>query len=598
MGNRVGQNLSACVSAQFYFASAIINFYSPVPSYYLDNLSSLCRGVLRRQAARSVRGCGPGQKSGNLGNFFLARQCIKGDWGLCVWTMHPSDALLSLFHERLQCLETKAGQAVGAGKGLLRIESYRDAAHWHGGAPWRFTSYNVLSLDSGLDGYYQNLNGTPKCIDAGDRMLAINDKVGCWMAQGQIVCLQEVTWQYLSKESNPELHVALREHAYSVYHHHYGWIVRRELPAKGLQPLGLAILVPTRLYQVHLAGVLTPWKDPVLSAPEQAALDSATKQYGAAKTVLGLLTGPGGGTPGILQRCVKLVGEGGAEELGMRLRLLMDGLAAKMAAAVPAVNVVDGPFKDRSIIGLVLQDAGGRRMAVANVHLPCQYHNPLMMVSIAFKAKQALLDWMAASEIAGLHLLLCGDFNSEPMGEAYGCFDGKLAKSSQWVDTRISAVDFRRCVTSEPWNDTLRDTTDGCTCFGFTQPRLKVVLAEFRQALVERFSVSDEVAGAYADTAVACKTLDECEGHWRGETKPRLDLLVAALEAKRDFFKPRPLWLDHFFLRSGDVPLRVEHCGIQTKSQVIHRLRNMPIPDLVLGEPSDHLPIHLTLIFD
>lgn len=532
------------------------------------------------------------------------------------------DALLAAFHERLTRLEAQANPTPrGSRTDPLCIK----CAHQGELSPtplWSFTSYNILALETGGDGYYRNLDGTPKSMDVGERRQAINQKVVGWMGQGRIICLQEVTAGYLSKESNPELHDALRAQSYDVYHHHYQWSVRKDLPAKGLFLLGLAILVPSRLYSVRQAALLWPWKDPVIPPSEQAELDGLEKRCSEATSIRKALAGAMSSpkiSPALIQRAIACAAVGapdpasvdapGPPSVGDLMEQLQERAdsATSMMVAIRArfPNTTDEPFKDRTAIALVLEDSARRRMVVTNIHLPCKYQDPTMMASVAFRVKQGLLDWMAASHLTGLPMLLCGDFNSGPLGNAstaYDCLVGSLGHSSSWVDRRITKADFDKYVTREPWHDALAESgDDGCTTFGFTKPRFDAAKAEFQHSLADQFAccraASDSCSEleTYVDMVLKCETQAECEAMCADAVPPPLDLLKAALSTKRDFFKPTPLWLDHFFIRFAGPPLRVVSHTITKESQVVKALHGKPIPNLAIGEASDHLPVHLSL---
>jgi hypothetical protein len=511
------------------------------------------------------------------------------------------ESLLESFHERLTRLEMPAGLCA-----QLRNEPFSikcgtspDAGP-SAGAGWGVTSYNILSLDMAMDGHYLNLDGTPKSIDVEARRQAINRKVVGWMEQGQIICLQEATLAYVSGECNPVLHAALRLHGYDVYHHQYQWTIKKDLPAKGYFSLGLAVLVPSRLYTVAEAGLLWPWKDPVMPPDDQAAAARLDKERGR----LGSLVA-------VLSRAVpnaslfqKTAGECGlAAPTTEALIACLRGREAAAAASLEAlrkrfVTVTEGPFKERTIIALRLEDRVGNALVVGNVHLPCKYGDGVMMASLALRAKQALLDFISK----GMGMLLCGDFNAVSGSSAYTCLTGELDYGSCWTDKNIRPDDFERCVSLERW---CAVGGDGCTVFGFTRTGFAAAKDEFLRFMA--LQGEDDAAEAL-EVVLGSRTVAECMAHRLSNASP--EYFTAALGAKRDLFRPRQLCLDHFFTRfagtakhtaeqqpnTSQTTARVGSFGYTDSTQL--RLEGRPIPDLGVGEPSDHLPIHLTLRFD
>jgi hypothetical protein len=103
----------------------------------------------------------------------------------------------------------------------------------------------------------------------------------------------------------------------------------------------------------------------------------------------------------------------------------------------------------------------------------------------------------------------------------------------------------------------------------------------------------DDAAEAL-EVVLGSRTVAECMAHRLSNASP--EYFTAALGAKRDLFRPRQLCLDHFFTRFAGTSARVGSFGYTDSTQL--RLEGRPIPDLGVGEPSDHLPIHLTLRFD
>ena len=225
-------------------------------------------------------------------------------------------------------------------------------------------------------------------------------------------------------------------------------------------------------------------------------------------------------------------------------------------------------------------------------------------------AAEGLLDWVGENGVAHLPLLLCGDFNSGPLGDsstAYSCLTGALEYSSSWVDKSIPVAEFDKCVTRENWRNALAGpSNDGCTVFGFTKPRFEANRAEFQRFMDDQFDADSEEIARYIAIALKCQTVDACvrlaeDARAAGPSRsPSVDLpqlFEVALRAKPDFFKPLSLWLDHFFTRFPPGRVRVVARPIPKASHVAHRFSSQPIPSLSLREPSDHLPIHLSIGF-
>ena len=194
-------------------------------------------------------------------------------------------------------------------------------------------------------------------------------------------------------------------------------------------------------------------------------------------------------------------------------------------------------YNDRTVLMLRLQ-SGSRVVSIGNIHVPCQFKDAKVATSIAFQAKQAVLAWAAQFDPAPL--VFCGDFNSMPRQAGYSCFTGTQVYDEESIDPdRIQADTFSNVVTSEPWQDALA-ISDGCTCYALTEATVKAQ------------------AGAAS-------------------------------------FVPRPFHLDHFFVRDPDNLLKITRRLCPTLEQVRSRTSENPLPNLSINEPSDHLPIELTL---
>ncbi|MBV5277326.1 hypothetical protein JZU56_05965, partial [bacterium] len=74
------------------------------------------------------------------------------------------------------------------------------------------------------------------------------------------------------------------------------------------------------------------------------------------------------------------------------------------------------------------------------------------------------------------------------------------------------------------------------------------------------------------------------------------EIVHRARKERGQFFKPRVLVLDHFFLRDRGCLLEKVMSRRTFIYEIIGRTKGHPIPDLhSVKEPSDHLPIFLTL---
>jgi hypothetical protein len=202
-------------------------------------------------------------------------------------------------------------------------------------------------------------------------------------------------------------------------------------------------------------------------------------------------------------------------------------------------------------------------------------------------------------------MLLAGDFNSGPLGDsstAHSCFAGTLRYASSWVSKDIPQHDFDRYVAGERWPDGLATAdADGCTAYGFTKTGLAAAMAEFERFLDSRC----QGLARFAGDVLEARTPDDCLRRYRARAEPLQgpddDALAAlfqeALDERPSYFAPKQLWLDHFFTRSTPAQIRILNHSVPTAAQVVERLRGQPIPNLDAGEPSDHLPISLSLCF-
>lgn len=477
-----------------------------------------------------------------------------------------------------------------------------------------FTSYNILSMELSKTDHYRNLDGTAKTLDPTERMRLINEAVNGWMKRGDVICLQEATALYLGIDTNPELHKLLTAHAYDMYFHEYGFQVTKGLTKqqqKEIKPiftLGLAILVPLDRYIVSAATTLKPWGAGIVPPEQQNAFKKLEREYGKTKNILAeleknrptpsdplfvngrnaLRTLPKRDLDLDLDTLIQLLGE---QEAAMQRVYTTEAALVEKAKA----KLVE-KYEDRSILALALEDSKGSTMLVANLHLPCVYEDKTAMASLAFCAKRAILDWMAQTRLTGFPLLVCGDFNSSPEDTACSCFNGTLDSASKWIDPRISHKAFEQYISNERWDYT-PTPLDGCTAYCFSNVAFQAAKAQFEAEMDERYPNF----APYVDGVLRLRQPNECEAYYRdqGKTPPDLEVFKEAFELKKKFFVPKKLWLDHFFLRASPGQIGVVQMTIQTEEEVARRLKGRPIPDLApaTAEPSDHLPIHISIEF-
>ena len=199
-------------------------------------------------------------------------------------------------------------------------------------------------------------------------------------------------------------------------------------------------------------------------------------------------------------------------------------------------------FNDRTVLVLHLKDQSGKNLVIANVHLPCRHREIVKMTSLAFKAKQYVINWMQDKNLLEYPLILCGDLNSDPNvnnGTAYHCIAGNIPYLSDQVNTdTIDQEEFSTYVTNEQWVDCLSIAyTDGFTNYGLTKD-------------------SFERDGA-----------------------------------------PTARHLDHIFLRDKSKTLNITTCECPLKEEIATITGGEPIPNLKYEQPSDHLPISVSFKF-
>lgn len=561
-------------------------------------------------------------------------------------------------------------------------------------------SYNILSLNSTQGDFYRNLDGSVKVIDTEVRKRSINAKIVRWLEEERVICMQEVTHNFINAEENRELHEELKKHSYAVYSHFYNFM-RSDVPGQtGYCTLGLAILVPTRLYAVKNSGLLRPWKNPVIpvnvdnllkkiearvqvicihfkycsvifkkgynverdeavdllsegirelnnsltsSIPDLRIINDSPDSvklniFQTSKSILQSLIRNLKDEAGVMSMDEfkaklkeKLIEENELDVGDMSTFNIMKGLSAKKdelrrhdtAARAPFKSNVS-KFSDRSVIILHIEDMDRNNLLLATVHLPCEYREPKTMTSLALKTKESILNWIRLNTAGSEYpMLLCGDFNSSPHNEAgcaYNIFTGDLWYDSENVDKAYThETDYFRLVRREQWNDCLKDRQKhGCTCYGFTKNGLNDCTSTFEEALNSIMPVFSVLAEDIINlrlpfkasqfnvmcdnyiTANGCN-VDEITPEMRDDLEIKLrSAITKAIREKKRIFKPKELLIDHFFLRDKLEQTAVRGKDCPQSYDVVARTKGKPLPNLSMPEPepSDHLPISLSLKFN
>ena len=306
-------------------------------------------------------------------------------------------------------------------------------------------SYNILSLELTKEDYYRNLDGTVKIDDHDKRVWLLNKRVDKWMVEGKIIMLQEVTYSFIMKHDfkrgrslNVHLHDLMQRHGYECHYHFYNYVPKRDsesgkiISGNGTCTLGLATLVPARQLRVVQSKLLRPWVNSEYTVGDLLALDVLTNRIESM--------------------------DADHPELPA-LHEEKESLQLKYRNTTPN-------YADRTVLMLALEPRRGppRRCVVGNVHMPCQYRDPRVMVRIAVKTKKSILDWMEGCRL-DCPLVLGGDFNSDPTegSAAYRCFTGTLDGVDALVEENryISAQEFTRSVTNERWMDLMCEQPGG-----------------------------------------------------------------------------------------------------------------------------------------
>ena len=483
-------------------------------------------------------------------------------------------------------------------------------------------SYNILSSELFPGDHYRKLDGTVNDINPDHRKQIINEKIKVWIQSRKIICLQEVTDDFMSAFRNSELGTILSNEKYNAYFSHYNYNL-----GKKRDMLGLATLVPNSLFTVQANDLLLPWENHEMKVAEKKIIKENQVNINRMThdmNELSRLNRERDAQPKTQQLFDSLVSKyqvADAQPAIANSGTMCAYLRKEISAFVNKNKTILDPYKqmrppsirDRTVIILHLKDSSNRDLVIANVHLPCNYENPIEMSTLAFRAKEHIIKWLKDKTLDSSPLVLCGDFNSDPSsvtGKAYHCFDGTLSYDQTNVNTEcISEDDFREYVVNEKWCDCFAGTATRCvTNYGFTKRSMERCIGEEMEkkvlknlSMFTNFILSDkEAEESEFDTIfehylaktplVGAYTKDTLKESIKNEIKQmRLQ--------KSIYMKPKPLNLDHIFIRDKSGNLIIGDYVCPPEEDTIKRLDGIPIPNLAKFEPSDHLFISVSLRF-
>ncbi len=485
----------------------------------------------------------------------------------------------------------------------------------------KVVSYNILSSETFPSSHYRKLDRSINSIEPSDRKECINKKILGWLTSNHIICLQEVTADFMGADTNPDLHKTLSKNKYNAYYHHYKYNGEKK---KNM--LGLAILVPNSFYTIMAYDLLRPWANqekkvvdgdrikenqgkimkltesmkelsPLIKTPDQDRIRRVSERLISTYAITdeSIKTNPG-------KLCAAL------KQMHSNLSRENEEIIAPYRKSPPNIG-------DRTIIILHLIDNQRRNLVVANVHVPCQYENPVAMTTLALRTKEHIINWMKAKTLDSFPLVLCGDLNSDPddaAGKAYHCFAGNISYDPTNVNTEyISKYDFKKYVEDEKWYSCLRRShISGLTNYGFTENSMKRCIQDIRAAMEDcglnssmfiKFILNDDVPDfdeIFEDYLQNSQFIEREIEDSKEELKEKIKSNIAYIKSqKSNYIKPKPLHLDHIFIRDEHSILLIESYDYPSKLDTIERLEGNPIPNLDKGEPSDHLPISVSLKF-
>jgi hypothetical protein len=274
-------------------------------------------------------------------------------------------------------------------------------------------TWNVLSdvLTSNKDVYDLKYDPNPDTPIEGNLFSSENDLRNAQasdfivdaMKQRKIICLQEATDTLVWRVLQP----LCADHGYRFEHERQAF---RKYPQPvclggrmvyGEYKLGLAILFPMDKYTSKAVARIVAFKGPEIDEEKLGEVDSSMA------AILAQVKDPS-------------VSKADKSALGAKLVVLKKARDAIVGEKGDAI----GP-RDRTILCVVLEkltdgptDGSAKLMAVATVHVPCNYTQPLVMEKYARcyrKALKAFMDDHINSKLAhSVPVLLCGDMNSQP----------------------------------------------------------------------------------------------------------------------------------------------------------------------------------------
>ena len=353
-------------------------------------------------------------------------------------------------------------------------------------------SYNILSSATSSDGYYKDTNGASRTFDEDQRRRMIYSRLKEWMEKQKVICLQEVTYSFLFLDD--QLQALLDAHSYDVYANFYAYSVQKQTTT-----MGLAVFVPINHFAE--ATLLSPWQYPLKSRKREAEIEEIKEEIETLHAKKIELCKAKRTTADVtaLQQAIT--------DIQTQIADLQTRQKALDAASKQEVT----NYKDRTILALRLGIAGGK-ISIGNIHVPCQFKDPWLATSIAFQAKQAVLEWATDP------LVFCGDFNSQPGQAGYRCFTGTQVS----VDPdRIPADTFSRVVTEEKWESPL-ETFTGCTCYGLTAATVEAKVFEPRPFHLDHFFVRDPDS-LLTITRSICPTLEQVRAKTSYDPLPNLE---------------------------------------------------------------------------
>lgn len=263
------------------------------------------------------------------------------------------------------------------------------------GSSVRICSYNVLSSHLSEPTYYTYCR--PEWLSPEHRLSVLKTKLDGEVAQGSIICLQEV--------SNPwagHLHAYFSRRGYSLITGLYG--------KKFNGYMGVAIAVPLNLFDVESVDI-TRVADTkkVIRQPKPSVLASLVRNW----LINPFLT---------LLRAVKILGKAPEDPWDLSLSRMNQMVSVRVSPRIPT-DVAKQEGKEEEDSSFV----------VSTYHMPCVFAVPqVMMIHCALAAQHV------QNLAAGRPYILAGDFNIKPQDSTYelltkGEIDAKVCLPSDAV---------------------------------------------------------------------------------------------------------------------------------------------------------------------